>query len=118
MQVTEHFSELGRWRVAQRGADRRLRAYVHGYLGSEGYVPITLRERHLPSAEAALLVNFGPPRRTLDVADPNRWTTYRKAWVVGLYDHALLGHGSGSRRPQAHLTLECSRGNCDAAGVT
>lgn len=98
MQVSRHCSEIGEWRVVQRSADPRLRTYLHGYLGSEGYLPTALRERRLPSPEIAMLVNFGSPHRTLDVADPNRSTNYRNAWVVGLHDSYQLSEAVGTRR--------------------
>ncbi len=98
VQVTRHCSEIGEWRVVQRSAAPRLRAYVHGYLGSEGYLPAALRERSLPSAEIAMLVNFGPPHRTLDVTDPNRSTNFHNAWVVGLHDSYQLSEAVGTRR--------------------
>jgi AraC-like DNA-binding protein len=98
VQVTRHCSEIGEWRVVQRSADPRLRAYVHGYLGSEGYLPAALRERRLPSAEIAMLINFGPPHRRLDAADPNRSTNYQNAWVVGLHDSYQLSEAVGARR--------------------
>lgn len=97
MQVSEHRSELGRWRVVQRSADPRLRAYVHGYLGSEGYVPAALRERHLPSPEVAMVVNFGSPHRTLDVKDPKQSTRHDNAWVVGLHESYQLSEAVGAR---------------------
>lgn len=98
MQVSQHCSEIGEWRVVQRSADPRLRAYVHGYLGSEGYLPAALRERSLPSAEIAMLVNFGSPHRTLDVADPHRSTNHQNAWIVGLHDSYQLSEAVGARR--------------------
>lgn len=98
MQVSQHCSEIGEWRVVQRNADPRLRAYVHGYLGSEGYLPVALRERRLPSTEVAILVNFGSPHRMLDVANPDRATNYPNAWVVGLHDTYQLGEAVGARR--------------------
>src|SRR5258708_7046039 len=55
MQTDRHISELGRWQTAQRGADPRLRPYVHGYFASSSRLPEVVRERHVPSAEVALL---------------------------------------------------------------
>src|SRR5208282_282086 len=97
MDVIEHSSELGQWRVTQRRADARLHAYVHGYLASEGYRHEAVRERHLPSTEVALLINFGAPHRTL-TTETQRWTTFDGAWVVGLHSTHHLTEAVGDRR--------------------
>jgi AraC-like DNA-binding protein len=97
LKVTEHLSGLGQWRVAQRSADPRLQAYVRGYLASEGYIPSALQERHLPSLEVAIVLNFASPHRTLDTSESKRVTEYRSAWVVGLQSHHQLSEAVGAR---------------------
>ncbi len=97
MDVIEHRSELGHWRVTQRRADARLHTYVHGYLAVEGYRLEAVRERHLPSTEVALLINFGAPHRTL-TPETKRWTTFDDAWVVGLHNTYHLTEAVGVRR--------------------
>lgn len=97
MDVIEHRSELGQWRVTQRRADARLHAYVHGYVAVEGYRHEAVRERHLPSTEVALLINFGAPHRTLTPETKPR-TTFDDAWVVGLHNTYRLTEAVGVRR--------------------
>lgn len=95
--VIEHRSELGQWRVTQRRADARLHAYVHGYLAVDGYRAEAIRERHLPSTEVVLLINLGAPHRTL-TTQTKRWTTFDHAWVVGLHNTYYLTEAVGARR--------------------
>lgn len=114
MREREHISELGWWRVAQRNADPRLRAYVHGYFGSVGHLPKLVLERHLPSTEVAFLLNFAaPPHRRTSSGEPRRWINHDRAWVVGLTDGHQLSEAVGTRHfmavrftpPGAHLFL-------------
>jgi AraC-like DNA-binding protein len=97
VRVSEHLSGLGRWRVAQRSADLRLQAYVHGFLASEGYIPSALQERHMPSLEVPIVLNFASPHRTLDPSDPNRVTEHTSAWVVGLQSCHQICEAVGAR---------------------
>src|SRR5215475_11746592 len=61
IEVTDHRSDLGRWRAAQRPADPRLRDYVLGYFASEGFLPRPLHERRLPLREVSIVLNFAAP---------------------------------------------------------
>jgi AraC-like DNA-binding protein len=97
VEVTSQRSDLGRWRVAQRPAEPRLRNYVHGYFASEGFLPKPLHERHVPFLEVALVLNFAAPHRIIDPTDPKRTTEHRSAWVVGLQHHYQLREAFGAR---------------------
>jgi AraC-like DNA-binding protein len=97
LQVFEHHSGLGQWRVAQRSADPRLRAYVHGFVVSEGYLPTAVREWHMPSLEVAVVLNFASPHRILNASDPKNATDYRRGWVVGLQSRHRLTEAVGAR---------------------
>jgi AraC-like DNA-binding protein len=97
LEVTDHRSDLGRWRAAQRPADRRLRDYVHGYFASEGFLPKPLHERHVPSLEVAIVLNFAAPHRIIDPSDPKRTTEHRSAWVVALQHRHQLREAFGAR---------------------
>jgi AraC-like DNA-binding protein len=97
LQVFEHRSSLGQWRVAQRRADPRLRGYVHGFVVSEGYLPTAVREWHIPSLEVAVVLNFASPHRVLSASDPKRATNYRSGWVVGLQSRHRLTEAVGAR---------------------
>jgi AraC-like DNA-binding protein len=96
METGEHTSELGQWQTVQRAADPRLRAYVHGYFASSSMLPASLRERHLPSAEVPLLLNFGEPHRHFDDGSGG-WTAHDGAWVVGLRNRHQIAEAAGER---------------------
>jgi AraC-like DNA-binding protein len=97
LEVTGHRSDLGRWRAAQRPADRRLRDYVLGYFASEGFLPKPLDERHVPSLGVAIVLNFAAPHRIIDPADPKRTTEHISAWVVALQHRHQLREAVGAR---------------------
>ena len=97
METAEHRSELGQWQTAQRPADPRLRAYVHGYFASSSNLRLAIQERHLPSTEVPLLLNFGAPHRRLDAVGPGEWTGRDGAWVVGLHNRHQLTQAAGER---------------------
>src|SRR5262245_34637637 len=97
MKVDEHTSELGRWQTLQRDADPRLRAYVHGYFASSSHLRMPVRERHLPSTEVPLLLNFGAPHRHMEAEGCGEWTTRDGVWVVGLHTRHQLTQAAGER---------------------
>jgi len=97
METAEHRSELGQWQTAQRRADPRLRAYVHGYFASSSNLRIPIQERHLPSTEVSLLLNFGTPHRRWDAVGSGEWTARDGAWVVGLQNRHQLTQAVGER---------------------
>src|SRR5215472_308012 len=97
IEVTSHRSDLGRWRAAQRSAGPRLRDYVLGYFASEGFLPIPLHERHLPSREVAIVLNFAAPHRTIDPSDARRTTEHRSAWIVALQHRHQIREAFGAR---------------------
>src|SRR5271170_1208417 len=91
VQTQEHMSEFGWWRTAQRAAHPRLRAYVHGYFATSSNISTPVRERHLPSAEVPLVVNFGTAHRRADLAATGAaWRNYDGAWIAGIHDGPQL----------------------------
>src|SRR5262245_26773204 len=98
METGEHMSELGQWQTAQRPADPRLRAYVHGYFASSSNLRTPVQERHVPSTEVPLLLNFGAPHRRLDTVPSGEWTSRDGVWVVGLHNRHQLTKALGERR--------------------
>jgi AraC-like DNA-binding protein len=98
VQAGEHRSELGHWRTAQRPADPRLRAYVHGYFASSSSLRVAVQERHVPSPEVPLLLNFATPHRRLDVEGTGAWTAHHGVWVVGLHKGHQLTTAVGERQ--------------------
>ena len=97
LQVSEHRSSLGQWRVAQRRADPRLRDYVHGFVVSEGYLPSAVHEWHIPSLEVAVVLNFAAPHRIVDISDLARTTDYHSGWMAGLQSRHRLTEAVGAR---------------------
>lgn len=97
MRYSHHTSRFGKWDVAQRDADPRLGAFVIGYFASSSHLPTAVRERHLPSTEVPLLLNFGVPHRRLNPADTHTWTSFDGAWVVGLHESHQLSDAVGER---------------------
>jgi AraC-like DNA-binding protein len=97
VETAEHRSELGQWQTAQRPADRRLRAYVHGYFGSSSNLRIAVQERHVPTTEVPLLINFGAPHRRWNAACSGEWTSRDGVWVVGLHNRHQLTQAVGER---------------------
>jgi len=97
MDTGEHRSELGQWQTVERPADPRLRAYVHGFFGSSSDVRIPIQERHLPSVEVPLLLNFGAPHRRVDAAGSGEWTARDGVWIVGLHSRHQLTTALGER---------------------
>ncbi len=71
-----------------------MRAWVHGYFASSSYLPAPLRERHLPSTEVPLLLNFGAPHRR---QEEGGWSTHDSAWIVGLHAKHQLTEAAGER---------------------
>src|SRR5215510_7225809 len=97
IEVTDHRSDLGRWRAAQRPAEPCLRDYVLGYFASEGFLPRPLHERRLPLREVSIVLNFAAPHRIIDPSDPKRTTEHRKAWIVALQHRHQISEAFGSR---------------------
>jgi len=96
VQIREHTSEFGQWRIAHRAADPRLRAYVHGYFASSSRLPTEVRERHLPSAEIPLIINFGAPHRSA-AANEKVFRVLDGAWIAGLRGQPARGEAVGER---------------------
>jgi AraC-like DNA-binding protein len=97
IEITSHRSDLGRWRAAQRPAQSDLRDYVLGYFASEGSLPKPLYERHLPSREVAIVLNFAAPHRIIDSSDPKRTTEHKKAWIAPLRHRHQIREAFGAR---------------------
>jgi len=89
-------SDLGSWRTVHQPAAPSLAGYVHGYFASASRVVSPLQERHLPSAEVPLFINFGDPHRSVD-RDTGRRTTHDGMWMVGLQRQHQLTTAIGTR---------------------
>jgi AraC-like DNA-binding protein len=96
VRLGEHQSELGHWQTAQRSAEPRLRAYVHGYFASSSHLRVAVHEHHMPSTDVPLVLNFGAPHRRLDLAS-GEWSARDGAWVVGLQTRQQVTIAAGER---------------------
>ncbi len=97
IEVTDHKSDLGCWRAAWQLAGPRLREFVIGCFASEGFLPRPVHERHLPSREVALVLNFAAPHRIVQPSQSNRITEHRSAWIVALHHQHQIGAAFGAR---------------------
>jgi len=99
LKLSLHTSELGQWETAQRDAHPRLRGYVHGYFASSSYLQKPVLERHLPSTEVPLLINFRSPhrRQTSRNNGSGSWTSHDGIWTIGLQNRFALAEAAGER---------------------
>lgn len=81
VRMTRGESELGRWEIAAAPPDPTLAPGVRGYVGVASALTLTA-ERHLPSGEAAILVNLGEP---YDVIGPGGALRVERAAVMGVH---------------------------------
>jgi AraC-like DNA-binding protein len=93
--LVRHQSDFGRWELASRDPDPRLRGWVLGYLGVDSRIHF-FRERHMPSGEIILIVNFGPPLWDLDRSSGVRTAEHRAGFIVGLHDRYALTESTGA----------------------
>jgi AraC-like DNA-binding protein len=56
-----------------------------------------LHERHLPTLEVAIVLNFAAPHRIIDPSDPERTTEHRNAWLVALQHRHRIHEAFGAR---------------------
>jgi AraC-like DNA-binding protein len=92
--VVSHDSPLGRWEMASRDPDARLRGHVRDYLGYVETTPGPLRRREVPSADITLIISFGP---AIAVSDPGGAvpSSTRTSFVAGLHDAPVLTEHAG-----------------------
>jgi AraC-like DNA-binding protein len=60
-------------------------------------LPRPLRERHLPSREVAIVLNFAAPHRIIDPSEGKRTTEHSNAWIVALQHRHQISEAFGSR---------------------
>jgi len=95
VQYDEHTSDLGHWQTVQQDSAPALRGFVRGYFASSSLLHAPLFERHLPSNEVPLLLNFGMAHRRLD--EDGGWCSHEDAWIVGLHDRPQRTEAFGER---------------------
>jgi AraC-like DNA-binding protein len=96
-------SELGRWEMVLGEPDLRLRPHVRGYCGYEEETVAFSRRRELATADAVLIVGFGPP---IEVSFPRLGESVRaSAFVSGPSgSYALVDSSRSQRGVQIDLT--------------
>lgn len=110
LRITQDTSDFGSWEIASRAPDGRLRPHVIGYLGLKSAMHVT-RERHLPSGEAALVLNLGRPHDVVHGPDRAETMRFRGTALMGVYDRPFFTESAGSKHvvvvrltpPGAHL---------------
>ena len=107
--VLRHESEAGRWDLAVREPDARLGGEVLVLEDYEERVAEPVRHHHLPPTFVPLILNFGPPYRVFDPADPAACAEHG-SFVGGLGEGRAVTESSGTARcVQVNLTPLAAR---------
>ena len=93
--VVRHDSPLGRWEMASRDPDPRLRGHVRDYVGYVEVTPGPLRRREVPSADVTFIISFGPAIGVSDPGDAAAPANRRTSFVAGLHDAPVLTEHAG-----------------------
>ena len=110
LRVTRRFCDEGEWETASGAPHSALRDYVIGYVGLKSRLAVP-RERHLPSGEAALVLNLGPAHEIIGYPSAIR---FRNVAIMGLHDRPFITESGGYKRlvvirltpPGAHRLVE------------
>lgn len=97
VEIISHQSDLGCWRAAQRLAKLHLRDFILGFFASEGFLPTLLYERHLPSREVSIILNFAAPHRIAHPSASSCITEHRSAWITALQHRHHIREAFGAR---------------------
>jgi AraC-like DNA-binding protein len=102
LDIARHDSALGRWEMASRDADPRLRGHVRSYIGYFEVMPRPLCRREVPGADVTLIISLGP---AIDVFDAARRGGRFTSFVTGLWDGpALTEHAGYQHGIEVNLT--------------
>ena len=93
--VVRHDSPLGRWEMASRDPDARLRGHVRDYVGYVEVTPGPLRRREVPSADVTFIISFGPAIGVSDPGDAAAPAHRHTSFVAGLHDAPVLTEHAG-----------------------
>lgn len=88
--------DFGRWELASRGPHPQLRDYIIGYVGLRSTMRLT-RERHLPSGEAALVVNLGTPHDVIGPGVQAATLKFRSVAAMGVHDQPFVTSSAGAK---------------------
>jgi AraC-like DNA-binding protein len=95
IEIVRHASPLGRWESAVSPPHPALRPYVREYVGGTEETIQPLVRRELPTEIAPLIINFGPPFRIFDPADPSRFQQV-SSFVTGAFDTFVVVGTTGA----------------------
>lgn len=95
IEVVRHSSPLGRFESAISPPHPALRPYVRQYFGGSEDTFQPLVRRELPTEVAPLIINFGPPFRIFDPADPSRYQQV-SSFVTGAFDSFVVVGTTGA----------------------
>ena len=115
--VTRQECDFGRWEMASRGPHPQLRDYIVGYVGLRSTMRLT-RERHLPSGEAALVVNLGTPHDVIGRGAQIATLKFRSLAAMGVHDRPFVTRSAGAKHllvvrltpPGARLLFDVAMG--------
>jgi AraC-like DNA-binding protein len=96
VRVTQQECDFGRWELASRGSHPKLRDYVIGYVGLRSAMRVT-GERHLPSGEAALVVNLGTPHDVIGSGAQRSTLKFRSVAAMGVHDQPFVTRSAGAK---------------------
>lgn len=104
-QLLRHHAGTTRWELAIRAPAPSVRPYVRDYCGYVERTDGPLRRRELPSLQAVLIFDFGPPIRLLESGDPRRASRHHSGFVAGVGDSfTMTEHDGFSQGVQVNLT--------------
>lgn len=117
LRITRQECDFGRWEMASRGPHSQLRDYVIGYVGLRSIMRLT-RERHLPSGEAALVVNLGTPHDVIGSGAQSGTLKFRSVAAMGIHDQPFVTRSAGAKHllvvrltpPGARLLFDVAMG--------
>src|SRR5215472_4306577 len=94
--ITRQECAFGRWELASRGPHPQLRDYVIGYVGLRSTMHLS-GERHLPSGEAALVVNLGVPHDVVGFGAHGGALKFHSAAAMGVHDRPFVTRSAGAK---------------------
>ncbi len=103
MQTIRHDSPLGTWEFSFRPPGMQLAPYARLLWDTCGSTTYS-HDKILPDGLVVLIVNLGVPAKLHDSQNYSKFTWFRRAWISGLQDEALVtGTGPGSHLVGVHL---------------
>ena len=117
VRITRQECDFGRWEMASRGPHPQLRDYIIGYVGLRSSMRLN-RERHLPSGEAALVVNLGTPHDVIGPGARSGSLEFRSVAAMGVHDQPFVTRSAGAKHllvvrltpPGARLLFDVAMG--------